>query len=1294
VVEKIRLTWLCFWAVSSTALATGPMFDDTPPALPFYLQRLPAKSLEDIYAETSPSAAPPQNIDFRQKVTQLVGELGVRPSSELTNELNRLLVEARHDYGQKEWSGRGLVNLLHDLLDLVSEGNGDRAEWKRYAGWRLQHLDWFGFTGDPNVARADAKTLSERAAELQFQLAGATPSLQPHWMYLLGALGFKSGEDTRSQQWFERVVNQYPNHPRAEAALFMDGRCQLSRARTYSDQEADIQRAAANRPRAQEIFERYLQKYPNGRFAGDAIGWLGAIAYDSGQYLSALQYYLRQTELSAHPELLRPALTMCEKILVRIASKPDQQAFAEVAAHPRLAMGLIYLVVNTTEADNFDGKYDDPETVKQWRQRILPALAAAVSAQQFQYQQNGWKPRYLAILALAASNQGKQDQALKLIGMAGTSIQESDDLSFANTVILQRAGKIPEAITALQAFLDQFANSPLARGARLRLALALQDDHQAGRAIVELKKLLPKTAHSGDADQQAEDAAENAVVNQYPPARADDSDAEPEQVRQLIDTLYNFAPLKELEEVTGRPDLLPETGAEIRAVIAQRYLAAEQFSEAQKYFPPADWQLVAARIAGLTEAVLQAQNPAEKARGCVQVAEAWAAARGKLLTAPLDTEDNRRLVFSDNAENANLQRRKNAAALTAASKFDEELESRDELRHAYQWWLKAADADPGSATAASSLWQALKAIPKIADVSSYTIQRALETGAEGESRTLYERLRKDYSQSREGSQFAVYWTIPSLPPADELPGWRDPNFSGSLSFEDAFGVGDSAYASNTSEWATLIARVVALKAHASDGDRGQLAAEASVLARRARQVYQSAYDDYLLNFLDDLELFLREPNLAPEVRKRYLDLRFACMRQTIGADPSALGGVNSSADSDIDADLRKQIAAALADPKMQPITDYLEFLDLAVVANHLIDVNVPGRKSDNQPFTYRSRDYALVESMAASFLVRYPKSAKREAATLLHARAIFMLSYPRRFKEFPSWPEAGRWGGSIRYWRVQREAFDLARVSAALDSYDQDFPNGRYAAEIASYRADILLRSRQWKPGLERTIAQLDDQSKPDLRSDAAYRLALLFNRLADENDRFEIMPLIRANQRESSLLVSYLNIDWPWHPLLYLKKYLANQSGGTLTRVGANGVAGGGGAGNGGGARVGPAREKEPAGDIEPSQPPPSVDRSSSRQAAPSYPGERYPQTRQRLLTMADVASLSNAQLRYAINEMYARHGATFPSQPPIEAQFRKFSWYHPNPMLTFEQIEDSFSQIERDNLALLGQVREMKKH
>ena len=84
-------------------------------------------------------------------------------------------------------------------------------------------------------------------------------------------------------------------------------------------------------------------------------------------------------------------------------------------------------------------------------------------------------------------------------------------------------------------------------------------------------------------------------------------------------------------------------------------------------------------------------------------------------------------------------------------------------------------------------------------------------------------------------------------------------------------------------------------------------------------------------------------------------------------------------------------------------------------------------------------------------------------------------------------------------------------------------------------------------------------------------------------------------------------------------------------------------------------------------------------------YPGERFPQTRLRTLTEADVANWSYPQLRYAINELYARHGATFPNAPDIENQFRKFPWYHPLSGRTFDQIEASFSQIEIQNIKVL---------
>jgi YARHG domain len=55
---------------------------------------------------------------------------------------------------------------------------------------------------------------------------------------------------------------------------------------------------------------------------------------------------------------------------------------------------------------------------------------------------------------------------------------------------------------------------------------------------------------------------------------------------------------------------------------------------------------------------------------------------------------------------------------------------------------------------------------------------------------------------------------------------------------------------------------------------------------------------------------------------------------------------------------------------------------------------------------------------------------------------------------------------------------------------------------------------------------------------------------------------------------------------------------------------------------------------------------------------GERYPQTRRRLLTLDNIKGLSAADVQYAINEIYARNGASF-HHPDVRQQFQQFDWY-----------------------------------
>ena len=90
---------------------------------------------------------------------------------------------------------------------------------------------------------------------------------------------------------------------------------------------------------------------------------------------------------------------------------------------------------------------------------------------------------------------------------------------------------------------------------------------------------------------------------------------------------------------------------------------------------------------------------------------------------------------------------------------------------------------------------------------------------------------------------------------------------------------------------------------------------------------------------------------------------------------------------------------------------------------------------------------------------------------------------------------------------------------------------------------------------------------------------------------------------------------------------------------------------------------------------------------------GERFPYTRTRLITEQEAAAMSYADLRYAINEMYARHGADFPGQRAIANWFRQFEWYHPRTGVPTSEIENEFSETERANVLVLAKYRDQRR-
>lgn len=96
---------------------------------------------------------------------------------------------------------------------------------------------------------------------------------------------------------------------------------------------------------------------------------------------------------------------------------------------------------------------------------------------------------------------------------------------------------------------------------------------------------------------------------------------------------------------------------------------------------------------------------------------------------------------------------------------------------------------------------------------------------------------------------------------------------------------------------------------------------------------------------------------------------------------------------------------------------------------------------------------------------------------------------------------------------------------------------------------------------------------------------------------------------------------------------------------------------------------------------------------AAPlqAAPGEKYPQTKTRLLRASEIKKLSPESRQYAINEIFARHGLLF-GDMKLRKQFLPFDWYQPEPGQTSAQTRRMFNSYERRNVERLAMAREME--
>src|SRR5438046_474945 len=616
-------------------------------------------------------------------------------------------------------------------------------------------------------------------------------------------------------------------------------------------------------------------------------------------------------------------------------------------------------------------------------------------------------------------------------------------------------------------FLDTFPKSRMTPGVKIRLALALADNHQAGGAIATLRDLLAKASpnqgepssaedqsedkdNSGSTDDEESDDADNSQadkekqssdenssesesgatgfgpVGSYPLANrlymsdsqgypagevhwnaADSavydniSGADEEQIYQFIDTLLNFAPLPELLTTPEDKNLDDAGKRKVRAILVERYLAAENFAEAKKYIVDPNKQQIVNQLEQLTND--KSGTPQQKAERMLKLGDSWAEARGLLLRAPLDTD------LHEEAPVSGLLRRENGHTLGLPN-VEDQLDDRDELHHASRWWMRAARALPGTPLSAKARLKALEALPQIARFSLYTEQRAREIKLEAVLREIYDKLRAESPNSSEAQRFAAYWSLPpeqkkseettydSSAQSDQTAVVECDDSAAPLGYpisdKNAFDALTRKNPSGRSEkeeppyqvWNYVDRHLKELRQTAD-------AAEVKDLQQLVRKNISGREDVTLANCLDDLAQFLSEPNLPDEAaRVAYVNLRLDLLHRTHWPDSPVDPGISGQ---DSDDAVAAEIDEVEKNPALQSFHDYLDFCRIGLVAGKRIEVktDIPGGK-ELDGVTYYSRDFPKNEKMTRDFLAKYPPSHKREAAMFVLARAIYSLSCP------------------------------------------------------------------------------------------------------------------------------------------------------------------------------------------------------------------------------------------------------------------------------------------------------------
>lgn len=1082
-------------------LACGPFFYQAPPPLATYPERLATKRWPRIFEEIAPpDPSLPDGDAMDRQITGLPEALAGLDTTKRLAEIERLLAQNR--------GGRYSVrraNFLIELRELAADAARFNAA-RTYIEWRAKHdsvvpkappaeRPWDMNEEDfAQAVRLFDFQLKQRLTYFKEQLEKADEFLKPYWLVRRAAFQFANQRFADAIPDFNKVVEQYPDHPRAEVAELMLARCALERSRQLKQgEEPNAEEALALLEEAQDKLEAFIEGRPKSRFLPDAHGWLGAIAFDRGLLGTAMACQIRRLELQPTREIRRTVLKECDLIFETLLKSFDEAAFHEAyiapdekfdaaaaARHPEIARLFVQHCIDPAADISLPTWWDDSEsggrgTIDFLKRRILnpkPFVRLALDqlGKELVKAAAPGDPVTTTLLAWSATENGEHEQALALLDLLQGK-PASDEALLARGVVMERLGRPADAIVAYEALGTSFPNSPLVNDLRYRKSLCFHQTGKSSEAILEILPLVfaPQAAVAENGEPEK--------INLYLPS----------QLMQWLDFLVQFAPLEQLQAAFARIGEDPQARQLLNDAIRTRALAAENFDLASRHltipldpavrteemYPPSrsmadflpmtgeDWEKRASSLASLSRQLSNNPPESERAKLHLAIARQWMEQRGWLSLPSVS------LCYhaASEEQKQDLLRRRNALALgMSADAVHRELDNRDEASHALAHALEAAkSSDP--AIAAPALELANQCLFRRAEFSLYQQSRALETNATRLSADLHKQLTERFPNTPEAAR-AVFLTFP--PPAGVwMPGDYNPSNAAAALTAAMFGF-DEENRPGDQDTDEKIDQVVNLAEQIDT---------AKPLARIRKELESAKADLDALRVKTDPD---SQWNVV-EAIDRIDDLRAA----------ASLPGIKT-------ADL-KNYAEGLRNTLPPVFASLLDYRDrLAVLTD--AEGNETGYKNDT------------IQGWR-EFLEKYPDSPKAEAASFRLTRLVARQTRGRKTIAAFHFPDAPIPNG-YKHLNVERPNgnSDPKETLAAIRDHESRFPMCRYQDDINLLRAGAMIDSGEFAKALAILESLLGNPVQTDLHTVASLEFADVAQRLLDPETRAPVAKAFRGN--------------------------------------------------------------------------------------------------------------------------------------------------------------------------------------